>query len=157
MINDSWGYAHDDHNWKSSRHVIRQLIEVASKGGNYLLNVGPKASGEFTPETAERLNDVGEWTRVNGRSIYQTQKCPLTRLGFNGHCTARVEENSIFLHVFEWPQGGLRVSGLKHKVKQARALNGNETLEIKDQNEMVLISKPKTLDPHATVIELSFD
>jgi hypothetical protein len=72
-MNDTWGFKSYDHNWKSHRNPHpRNLVDIASKGGNYLLNVGPTAEGEIPPPSIERLKEVGAWMKVNGESIYGT-------------------------------------------------------------------------------------
>ena len=66
-INDTWGFKKDDHNWKSTETLLRNLIDIASKGGNYLLNVGPTADGIIPQESVDRLTEIGKWMRVNVR------------------------------------------------------------------------------------------
>ncbi|HUU12501.1 MAG TPA: alpha-L-fucosidase [Terriglobia bacterium] len=159
-MNDTWGYATNDTNWKSSETLIRKLIDSAGKGGNFLLNVGPTAEGEFPPESIERLAAIGKWMKVNGESIHATTKGPFRRLSFDGRATTKGK--TLYLHVFKWPGEGLKVTGLKTKIVSARALDGGESLRITSTNTTVdgvefpvlAISKPQKLDPAATVIEL---
>ena len=73
-LNDTWGFKSYDHNWKSTETVIRNLVDITSKGGNYLLNVGPTAEGEIPQPSIERLKEVGQWMRVNGDAIYGTSR-----------------------------------------------------------------------------------
>jgi alpha-L-fucosidase len=158
-MNDTWGYAANDSNWKSAETLIRNLIDSASKGGNYLLNVGPTALGEFPPESVERLARIGAWMKVNGASIYGTTKSPFRRLSFNGRATTKGD--TLYLHVFEWPAEGLRLVGLKTPVAAALALAGNEKLRTEASTTklegvelpLLEVSRPKQLDPAATVIE----
>jgi alpha-L-fucosidase len=159
-MNDTWGYATNDTNWKSSQTLIRQLIDSSGKGGNFLLNVGPTAEGEFPPESIERLAAIGKWMRANGDSIYATTKGPFQHLNFDGRATTK--GNTVYLHVFEWPEKGLKVTGLKTKVLSARALASGESLHLLSTTTIMdgvkfpvlEISRPKNLDPAATVIEL---
>lgn len=72
-MNDTWGFKKNDHKWKSSTQLIHQLIDVAAKGGNYLLNIGPKADGTIPVESKKRLREMGSWLKVNGEAIYATQ------------------------------------------------------------------------------------
>ena len=159
-INDTWGYAKNDDNWKSAEDLIRKLCDIAHKGGNFLLNVGPTAEGTFPEPIVERLQRIGQWMRVNGKSIYGTTQSPFRRLPFDGRCTAK--GNTLYLHVFTWPDGELRLEGLETRVLEARALLGNERLRVRtervqgDEGEytVVYLSKPRRLDPAATVVEL---
>jgi alpha-L-fucosidase len=103
-MNDHWGYnSHDDH-WKSSEDLIRKLIDIASKGGNFLLNVGPTAEGVFPQASIQRLKDIGSWMSVNRESIYATQASPFKDLSW-GRCTQKpiTGGTRLYLHIFEWP------------------------------------------------------
>ena len=118
-INDTWGYKTSDHNWKSPETLIRNLIDIASKGGNYLLNVGPTAEGMIPQPSVERLAAVGRWMDVNGSAIYGTTSSPLKGLSW-GRCTEK--PGKLYLHVFDWPNGNLSVPGLKGRVTKAYLL-----------------------------------
>jgi len=154
-MNDTWGYATNDHNWKSSADLIRKLCDIAHKGGNLLLNVGPTADGEIPPESVERLAAIGAWLKVNGEAIYGTTASPYRKLPFNGRCT--VKGDRLYLQIFEWPEMGLTLSGLQSKVKRAATLNHGERLQVKPipgELATLFISKPEKIDPIATVVEL---
>ena len=117
-MNTTWGYKSYDNEWKSSEILIRNLVDIASKGGNYLLNVGPMANGEIPPESLTRLKDVGAWMRVNSPSIYGTTASPFVRLPW-GRATKKEYPNAteLFLHIFDWPKDGqLAVDGLRSEV-----------------------------------------
>lgn len=73
-MNDTWGYKKNDHNWKSARTLINNLADIAAKGGNYLLNVGPTAEGLIPQASVERLATMGDWLDVNGEAIYKTER-----------------------------------------------------------------------------------
>jgi len=123
-MNDTWGFKRDDHNWKSTETILRNLVDIASKGGNYLLNVGPTSEGLIPAPSIERLQAVGAWMRVNGEAIYGTTASPFKRLPW-GRCTKKVSgsETTLYLHVFNWPADGwLVVPGLKNPVVRASAL-----------------------------------
>jgi alpha-L-fucosidase len=96
-INDTWGYKSDDHNWKSAAELVRKLIDVASKDGNYLLNVGPTASGIIPAPSVERMRAIGDWLKLNGESIYGTRAGPLQ--GIDGVRSTRRGEQA-YLHAF---------------------------------------------------------
>jgi alpha-L-fucosidase len=156
-MNDTWGYKSTDHNWKSAKTLIHQLIDIASKGGNYLLNVGPTGEGLFPEPIVERLDVIGKWMAVNSESIYGTTHSPFAKLIW-GRCTVKKHEGgtTLFLHVFDWPKDGkLLVPGLESKVKSARLLANGTKLKFEQTPEGVLIQVPKqALDADATVIKL---
>jgi alpha-L-fucosidase len=152
-MNDTWGYARNDNNWKSAETLVRNLIDIASKGGNYLLNVGPTDMGDFPGAIDERLALIGEWMHANGDSIYGTHASPFKRLTFDGRCTQK--GNRVYLHVFKWPAEGLRIEGLQTKVLGATQLATGERLRADaTRGDQVFISQPARLDPYATVVEL---
>jgi alpha-L-fucosidase len=100
-LNGHWGYNAYDHNWKSSTDLIRKLADICAKGGNFLLNVGPTAEGEFPPACVERLQAVGQWLRVNGDAIYGTSRSPFAYLPWG---VATRKGGTLYLHVFDWPK-----------------------------------------------------
>src|SRR5256886_11854104 len=75
-MNDTWGFKSYDDDWKDTRTLVRTLIDVASKGGNFLLNVGPTADGLIPPPIVWRLHEMGDWMRTNGGAIYPTTVTP---------------------------------------------------------------------------------
>ena len=120
-MNTTWGYKSYDDDWKSSEQLIHNLVDSASKGGNYLLNVGPMANGEIPQASIQRLKDVGEWMNVNSSSIYGTTASPFIRLPW-GRATKKEYPNAteLYLHVFDWPSDGLlRVDGLRSEISGA--------------------------------------
>jgi alpha-L-fucosidase len=123
-MNDTWGYKRDDNHWKSSQTLVRNLIDCASKGGNYLLNVGPTGEGLIPGASVERLREVGAWMKYNHEAIYDTSASPFKKLSW-GRCTKKVTPGgaTLYLHVFDWPADGkLFVPGLKNNVAQAYLL-----------------------------------
>ena len=100
-MNDTWGYKYFDDNWKSTKMLLHNLIDIVSKGGNYLLNVGPKADGTIPEESIVRLKEMGAWMAVNGDAIYGTSASPFEKPEW-GRYTQK--SGKLFAHVFEWPQ-----------------------------------------------------
>jgi alpha-L-fucosidase len=116
-LNNTWGYKKDDTDWKSPKVVIHKLVKVVSKGGNYLLNVGPTAQGIIPEGSVKVLQEVGRWMDKNSESVYGTTDDVFGPLPW-GTCT--VKPGVLYLHVFDWPQNGkLPVPGLKNKVNKA--------------------------------------
>jgi alpha-L-fucosidase len=156
-MNDHWGYNKNDKNYKSAQTLIRNLIDTASKGGNYLLNVGPTAEGTFPIESMHRLETIGLWMQVNGDSIYGTTAGRFRDLSFGRSTT---KKNRIYLHIFDWPKDGkLIIPGLMSTPVSATFLQDPNipigvTLEATD---VILAVPDKTLDLNATVIELEFE
>jgi alpha-L-fucosidase len=99
-MNDTWGYKYFDDNWKSTRILLQNLIDIVSKGGNYLLNIGPKADGTIPEESITRLQEMGAWMAVNGNAIYGTTASPFAKPEW-GRYTQK--PGKIFAHVFDWP------------------------------------------------------
>jgi alpha-L-fucosidase len=143
-MNNTWGFKGDDHNWKSATELIRNLVDITSKGGNYLLNVGPTADGEIPAESIRLLKEVGAWMKVNGEAIYGSQAGPFRKLPW-GRCTRKVagEETLLYLHVFDWPADGkLTVPGLSNEVKSAELLATGGKLEISPSDDGPVIQLP---------------
>lgn len=100
-MNDTWGFASYDNNWKSDKVLIHNLIDIVSKGGNFLLNVGPTAEGLIPQPSVERLKRMGKWMAVNRESIYGSSASPFEKPDW-GRYTRK--DNKLFAHVFNWPK-----------------------------------------------------
>ena len=155
---DSWGYNKYETEFKTDRDLIRMLIEVVSKGGNLLLNVGPRPDGTIQPEFVERLESIGRWMSANGDAIYETTASPFRSLPFHGRAT--VKGSTLYLHVFNWPADGkLRVAGLQNIVHKAYLLadrNGSLTTA-RDGDDIVVNLPARAPDDIASVIALQLD
>lgn len=130
-MNRHWGFNQRDDTWKSSEQLIRMLCDIASKGGNFLLNVGPRADGTFPPACVERLRSMGAWMRVNGEAIYGTQASPLPAQAW-GRCTRKPHAagETLYLHVFDWPADGtLLVQGLGNVPRRLRLLGSDRAID----------------------------
>lgn len=157
-MNGTWGYKSYDHNFKSPQTLVRNLIDIASKGGNFLLNVGPTAEGEFPPESVEILSKMGDWMKINGESIYGTKASPWGLFPW-GRCT--IKENrkgtSLYFSVFDWPKDGkLTLSEFKNNISSATLIaNGSKVRTQKEDNgSMILYLPDEAPDTLATVIKV---
>lgn len=144
-MNDHWGYNSHDRNWKSSKELIRNIVDIASKGGNYLLNVGPKADGTFPPEAVERLSAIGKWMKANGESIYGTTASEFENLAW-GRSTTRVNRQGdtiLYFHVFDWPKDGrLVIPGIGNQPVDARWLHIRHNTKVVREGSDIVISAP---------------
>ena len=165
-MNDHWGYNSHDADWKSVETLVRNLIDVASKGGNYLLNVGPKADGTFPDEAIERLKGIGAWMKKYGEAIHGTNASPFESLPW-GRCTMKRKgkDTTLYLHVFERPADGrLVLPGLGNEPGLVVWLNGDrpnvpdaglDTLWVRREGTDVVVALPAKLpDPIASVVAL---
>lgn len=156
-MNNTWGYKRNDENWKSTEVLIQKLCDIVSKGGNFLLNIGPRADGTIPEASIERLEAIGRWMEINGDSIYGTSASPFHRLTW-GRATQKAGASGtrLFLHVFEWPKNGeLIVPGLRNQPVSARLLDGQQPLSFEQRDGSLTIRIPDTApDPYASVIEL---
>ncbi len=156
-INDTWGYKSYDQNWKSSEMLVRNLIDIASKGGNFLLNIGPDSLGQVPEDITDRLQQVGEWMKVNSKAIYGTSPSPFKSLPW-GRCTIKKAKSNttLYLHVYDWPvDGKLLVPGLKNRVLGASLLHGGMKLATASSESGVVVSLPaKPTDPYSSTVVL---
>ena len=156
-LNKHWGYYLGDEAFKPTSLVVRNLIDVASKGGNFLLNVGPTGEGTIPAGSVERLREVGQWLQRNEAAIYATTATPLARPPW-GRITQRstTAGTTLYLHVFDWPTDGrLVVRGLSDEVVSAVLLAAGQTLNVTPANGGVQITVPvKAPDEFSSTVEL---
>lgn len=157
-MNDTWGYKSWDDNWKSSQDLIRNLIDIASKGGNYLLNVGPTAEGIIPEESVARLDTMGSWLAINGESIYMTEASPFAQPEW-GRFTRR-EPTTLYAHVFEWPSGRfLEIPAVPAEIQRVELLTseGPETLRVDQSHKSIRIRLPANPpSTTASVVRITF-
>jgi alpha-L-fucosidase len=160
-INDTWGYKSNDTNFKSTATLIRSLVDVASKGGNYLLNVGPTGEGIIPQPEVDRLTAIGDWLKVNGDSIYgsgptafgdeagqfdskKTDKHgqPIWTAKWDWRCTTK--PGKLFIHLFNWPARGFMLKGVAGSVTRAYMLADDlqSGLLVEQQGDQVWVKLP---------------
>lgn len=154
---NGWGYNHYETEFRNATQLIRQLIEIVSKGGNFLLNIGPRPDGTIQPEFVERLKRIGAWLKVNGEAIYGTEPSVFEKLPFFGRCT--VKGNKVFIHVMGWPQDKkIVLPGLKNRVQKVYLLATRENLKYSQERGNTIITLPaEPLDEDATVITVEVE
>ena len=157
-MNDHWGYNKHNNNWKSSKDLIQKLADIASKGGNFLLNVGPTAEGLFPQASIDRLAAMGQWMKINGESIYGTQASPFKHLSW-GRCTQKTVKGGtrLYLHVFSWPENGrLVLPGIYNQPGQAFLLSDPTIkLDAFRKEDAIVINVPqKVPDPINSVVAI---
>ncbi len=165
-LNTTWGYSDHDHAWKTPETLIRNLIDIVSKGGNYLLNIGPKGDGSVPPETVTAFQAMGQWMAVNRQAIYATSASPFEKLDWGRATLLRqgsggqaATGDTLYLHVFNWPKDGkLVVPGLRNDVIAGRLLvGGAEVTAEKTETGVTLTLPPTAPDAIASVIALELD
>lgn len=159
-MNGTWGFRTSDGKWKSSETLIRNLIDIASKGGNYLLNVGPKPEGTFPQESIDRLKTIGAWMKINSEAIYGTKSSPLAPLSW-GRCTRKETPKGTILYfsVFDWPGNSqLLIPGVKNKVIAATLLASKAKLKTEAKGADLIINVPANApEQTASVIKVEFE
>jgi len=140
-INGHWGFDKNDHDWKSTGTLIRNLVECVSKGGNCLLNVGPTAEGLIPDESVKRLREIGEWMKVNGEAVHGTTAGRVE--GLPSDCLATEKPGRIYLHLFNWPETVSFSTGQKVVRAFLLADPARKELAVKSDQNKVEVSLPK--------------
>ncbi len=132
----SWGYNRDENTWKSTNQLIAMLIEVVSKGGNLLLNVGPTARGYIDDRAQERLEGIGRWMKYNDRSIYGCTAAP-SEFQKPDNCllTYNPDTRRLYVHLLQWPFQTLYLPGFRGKVRYAQFLHDGSEVKFTVRTE----------------------
>jgi len=156
-MNTTWGYSEHDHAWKSSETLIRNLVDVASKGGNYLLNIGPKGDGTVPQESIEAMQAIGAWMKVDRESIVGTTASPVAKPAW-GRITARESkrDTTLNLHVFDCPKSGLlNFEGVTNNIRKVALLGGGKVQAESRIGVIIITGPPSPPDPADTVLKLT--
>lgn len=154
---NGWGYNRYETEFHSAPQIIRKLAEIAGKGGNLLLNIGPAPDGTIQPEFVSRLKSVGEWLKKNGPAVYDTGPGVFERLPFFGSST--VKDNTAYIHIMgRPPDNRIRLPGLRSYLKKVAMLDKPEkNLNFRRLRNDIVVSLPSPLpDPDVSVLVLEF-
>ena len=175
-INDTWGFRKDDTNWKSPGQIAFKLVDIVSKGGNYLLNVGPTAEGVIPQPSQDILRTVGRWLKMNGEAVYGAGASPFG--DEFGEFTARgakdvrgqklfypqtewrvtTKPGKLFLTFFGEPRAPFEIPAMKNTITRAYRLADHAPIDLKVENGKTTFNMERPmLDPMATVVVVEFE
>jgi len=172
-MNDHWGFCPGDENWKPTAQLVANLVQCASGGGNFLLNVGPDADGAIPPASVARLRELGAWLEANGEAVYGTDAasglCRRNDVSAVGpwllspvgmvQTLPTVRGSTLYTHVRAWPGTELTIGNLASRVVAARFLDGGAPIDFRQEGSRVKLSglPERAPDPLDTVIALECD
>jgi alpha-L-fucosidase len=141
-LNDTWGFQSFDDGWEDPRSLVRMHIDASSKGGNFLLNVGPTAQGVIPPQSVSRLHEMGDWLRANGESVYGSSASPYGLPAW-GRYTAKPSVGRVYAHVFDWPKDHrLALTGVKSKPGSVYLLADKKPLAVEQSTDGWVVTLP---------------
>ena len=156
-LNGAWGYHKTDENWKSADSLVHSLIDIASKGGNFLLNVGPTGEGIIPEKSVDRLNQVGNWVKKNAEAVYGTTSSPFEKIEW-GRCTKKEKDGNTILYfsVFKWPvDGKLVLPKFSNKILKSTLLADGIEVKITSVGESLIAEVPENApNKLATVLKI---
>ncbi len=160
-MNDTWGYKKNDRNWKSTQRLIQMISDIASKGGNLLLNIGPRADGSIPQESIDRLEGIARWMDVNSEAIHATEASPFPRRLPWGRITQKSGANgatTLYLHIWDWPADGtILLPTLKELPVSGTLLKGGAAITAKRGEDGIVVHLPgAATDPDVSVARLDF-
>jgi len=155
-MNSHWGYCADDNNWKSTRELVRQLTYVIGYGGNYLLNIGPKADGSVPKASVTRLLEMGKWLKVNGEAVYRTESGPIGNGGAGDVGVNTAKGKNIYVVIQWWPGREFCLPIGNIGVKSAYLLATKQNLHLEQTKSRLMIRNlpARNPDPLGSVIVL---
>ncbi len=162
-MNDTWGFKKNDKNWKSTPTLLFLLVDLASKGVNYLLNVGPTATGIIPAASAKRLREIGGWMKVNGEAIYGTEANPFPFELEWGRISQK--PGKLYLFFYQWPRGSFTLSGIKNRARRAylladksRSVPFEQVRSAKEKRYDITLSLPsRKPDPYVSVVVIEVE
>ena len=152
-MNGTWGFSEHDKGWKSTEMLTRNLIDIASKGGNYLLNIGPTGDGTVPEASVTRMREMGAWLKTNGEAIYGTTASPFEKTPFDGRVTKKGK--TLYLHVFKAPSSGTIELPATSASKVEWLVNGTKIRTETRDGKLVIHTGSDLPDPLASVIRVT--
>jgi alpha-L-fucosidase len=170
-LNNSWGYKSYDNDWKTPKEILFWLIEIVSKGGNYMLNIGPTGEGAVPVQSTNNLKKVGNWLAINGEAIYGTEKWQITRegptvlnfestedraeKGFNTHFTPQdfwftKKSNAIYAISIEKPLDKIIIKSFNNNIGKINSVEilGKGKVKFKQTKHALIVTTPKGFKPY---------
>jgi alpha-L-fucosidase len=153
-MNTTWGFSEHDQAWKPNETLVRNLIDIASKGGNFLLNIGPKGDGSVPQQSVDGFRAMGRWMKANGDAIYGTTACEFEKVEW-GRCTKKTLADGrarYYFHVFDWPKDGTLVAPLPESTRIKATLTATRKKLGVEKNRITL--GPVKPDEIASVVQV---
>jgi alpha-L-fucosidase len=150
-LNEWWSHVPGIREGKDAAHWIRTVSRVVCRGGNMMVNIGPRGDGSLDPEHVAVFHETGEWIRANGEAIYATQGGPFEPGGWGG---ATCKGNDIYLHILQWPADGLVLPDIGGRFLAAERLVDGVAVEFEQDGNGIRLARPQYVDPVVTVVQL---
>jgi alpha-L-fucosidase len=150
-INDSWFYNPENVAYRPTPEILRKFVEIIGRGGNYLLDIGPKPSGQVEPAQERRLREIGAWLKKNGEAVYGTRPGPFApaEWGFPVQ-----KDGRVYLHILNWPGAELVVSDAQREVKAVKSVNGRRIRFRQNEGRLSIDLGDVARDPVDTIVVL---
>lgn len=154
-LNTNWGYHAGDEEWKTPKQVVRLLTDTVRSGGNFLLNIGPKADGTVPQRSVQIIREVGDWLRRNGEFLPNSSRSPFSWcLG----AIATTRATTVYVHLFCHPGTPYCFAEIRNKVLSVRLVDGGKKLRFRqDKGRLWIEELPEQLDPIATTIAVEVE
>ena len=157
-VSTSYGYkTHGKHAYHTEVEMIHRLVHTVCAGGNYLLNNGPMGNGKIDPEAVRLYGVIGEWLKLNGDSIYGTQRNPLPERPEWGDCSVSKDGKTLYLHIMDWPESNsITVTEMPASAKAAEFLASGTEVPLQQDDKTLEIKLPaEPINPYDTVVKVS--
>jgi alpha-L-fucosidase len=151
-MNGAWGFNINDRNYKSTKEVVHLLVKSAGYNANFLMNVGPMPNGKIQPEFVKTFQELGEWTKIYGETVYGTRGGPVPPRNW-GVMTQK--DNKVYVHILNWQDNTLAIPKLQKKIKSAIFFKDKTKVSFAETRESIIFKMPQfNQNELDTVIEL---